>query len=140
MGKLAMPDAILKGTGALGPGERARIRRHPGAGGDLLRRAGLADDLVAAAAAHHERFDGAGYPAGLAGSAIPAIARVVAVADAIDAIVSRRSYKEARPAEAARSALVAERGRQFDPAVVDYALARWAELAALLARDRAPGP
>lgn len=132
LGKLALPDAVLRGTGPLAPVDRLRVRRHPAAGGELVRRAGLPPELVAAAAEHHERIDGKGYPRGLAGEAIAPLARVVSVADAIDAIVSRRSYKEARPAGAARGILVAERGKQFDARVVDYALAHWPALAALV--------
>ena len=78
---------------------------------------------------HHERWDGLGYPDGLAGEAIPLSARVMAVADVFDALISRRVYKEALDFERARASIAAECGRQFDPDVCDAFLAGFAEFA-----------
>ncbi|WP_275428087.1 HD-GYP domain-containing protein, partial [Stenotrophomonas maltophilia] len=74
---------------------------------------------------HHERWDGGGYPGGLAGEAIPLPGRIVAVADVFDALVSERPYKRAWPLEKAREHLIAQKGSHFDPACVDAFLSRW---------------
>lgn len=122
LGKLAMPDRILRGTGRLSDADYAVVKLHPLRGRALAARAGLAGPLVDGVAGHHERWDGRGYPRGLAGEAIPAVARVVAVADALDAITSGRPYQPARPFEVGMDILVREAGAQFDPVVVDRAV------------------
>ncbi len=101
---------------------------------------GLAPPRVAAtiAAGHHERWDGAGFPRGLAGAAIPLAARIVAVADVFTALTSPCGYRPGRSLEEGRRHLLAQRGRQFDPDCVDAMLARWPEAAAI-ARDAPAG-
>jgi putative two-component system response regulator len=83
---------------------------------------------------HHERWDGSGYPDGLAGDAIPISARLMALADVFDALVFRRVYKPALPFEQARETIAAGRGGQFDPDVVDAFLARYGEFVAIAER------
>jgi len=83
---------------------------------------------------HHEKFDGTGYPRGLAGEHIPLIGRIVAVADVFDALTSTRPYKRAWTLEDARGFLEQGRGTHFDPACVDVFLAQWAEVLAIRAR------
>ncbi len=89
------------------------------------------------AAGHHERWDGAGYPNGLSADEIPVAARVVAVADVLDALTTRRPYKEPMPLEVARNYLVENKGRQFDPASVEAFLSRWDEVVEIAAGQRA---
>jgi len=121
MGKIAIPDAVLMKPGKLDEDEMAVMRRHPRIGYELL--AGSRNRLIQAGALialrHHERYDGSGYPDGLAGEAIPLEARVVAVADVFDALISPRPYKKAWTIDAALAFLYAQRGRLFDPQCVD---------------------
>ncbi len=119
VGKLSVPAEILNKKGKPDDGEWAILRNHPTSGAELL--GSLADwlgDWVLAASEHHERWDGAGYPNGLAGEEISLAGRIVAVADAYDVITSKRSYKAGLSPEAARRELVRCSGDQFDPAVV----------------------
>lgn len=121
MGKIAIPDAVLNKPGPLTDEETAMMRQHPRIGHQLL--SGSNNRFIQASALvalrHHERFDGSGYPDGLKGEAIPLEARIVAVADVFDALISRRPYKEAWSTEAALGYLYAQRGRLFDPDCVD---------------------
>ncbi|MGI9598673.1 MAG: HD-GYP domain-containing protein, partial [Acidimicrobiales bacterium] len=119
IGKISVPSEVLNKEAALTDEEWALLRAHPEAGGQLL--TPLADWLGEwglAAAQHHERWDGGGYPHGLAGTEISLAGRITAVADAYDVITSKRSYKEPMSVEAARRELVDCAGTQFDPAVV----------------------
>lgn len=120
VGKIGIPDAILKKPGKLDATELAVMRQHTTIGAELL--SGGASDLIRMAAAiahcHHERWDGAGYPQGLAGAAIPLPARIIAIADVLDALCSQRTYKPAWPAETARAEILRSSGTQFDPACV----------------------
>ncbi|MBP1206282.1 putative two-component system response regulator [Duganella sp. 1411] len=133
IGKLGVPEAILQKPGPLDERERAAMREHAGIGADIL--AGSDSPLLQAgaviAASHHERWDGGGYPLGLAGAAIPLLGRIVAVADVFDALTSRRAYKQAWDADAARAAMREESGRHFDPACVDALFRDGAALAAI---------
>jgi HD-GYP domain-containing protein (c-di-GMP phosphodiesterase class II) len=118
----ALFDIIHDAT-TLSPAERRAIATHPQKGADVL--APLTPfypDLAFGVLAHHERWDGRGYPRGLRGTAIPLAARVVAIADTFDAITHRRRYRRGQRPAAAVDALVAGRGTQFDPALVDLAL------------------
>lgn len=127
IGKVGLGDAILHKPGGLSEAERVDMQRHPTIGAEVLRQCeAQMNDLgysifrvaIEIAEAHHERFDGAGYPRGLAGLAIPLAARIVSVADVFDALTSKRAYKEAWPVEQALAMLEAEAGAQFDPDVV----------------------
>jgi HD-GYP domain-containing protein (c-di-GMP phosphodiesterase class II) len=119
LGKIGIRDAVLLKPGALTPDEMEEMRYHVMLGERLVSRipylAGLARDVVAA---HHERWDGHGYPRGLAGEQIPLPARVFAVADAFDAMTNDRPYRAALSVEHAICEIEAEAGRQFDPVVV----------------------
>jgi len=86
---------------------------------DIVARSGWLDDATPVVAGHHEKFDGSGYPAGVAGDTIPIGARVFAVVDVFDALTSRRPYKDAMPVEKAIAILEDGRGRHFDPAILD---------------------
>jgi putative nucleotidyltransferase with HDIG domain len=118
-GKMAIPDSILKKPGPLAPKEWDVIRRHPALGYGLVRDVKLVREVGNIILCHHERYDGAGYPKGLKGEAIPFEARIFAVADTIDAVTSHRPYRAPRDFRAARRELETNAGGQFDPAVVD---------------------
>jgi HD superfamily phosphohydrolase YqeK len=119
VGKLGVPTSVLQKNGALTDEEYAAIQLHPMRGLDIVREIGFLDEALAGIMHHHERIDGRGYPMGLAGDEIPEFARVLAVADAFDAMTSNRSYRGARPVSEAISELRKWAGRQFDPAFVD---------------------
>jgi diguanylate cyclase (GGDEF)-like protein len=118
IGKVGIPDAILEKPGMLDPQEWELIRHHTLLGERILSAAPALRPVARIVRASHERWDGAGYPDGLAGQEIPLAARIVAVCDAYDAIISDRCYRPARPDVAARAELMREAGRQFDPVVV----------------------
>jgi diguanylate cyclase (GGDEF)-like protein len=121
IGKLGIPDAILQKPGALDDTEWQEIRRHPEIGARILEHANLGD-IALWVRAHHERIDGRGYPAGLAGAAIPAEARVLAVADAYEAMTADRPYRRAIGPGAAEAELRRAAGTQFDSDIVDALL------------------
>ena len=113
VGKLHTPREILNKPGRLTDEEFAVIRRHPGDGADMSTSVG--DPVITAMIRHHhERLDGAGYPAGLAGEAIPLGARIIAVADTFDAMTSNRAYRRASSHKRALDVLRAEAGKQLD--------------------------
>ncbi|MFC7219778.1 HD-GYP domain-containing protein [Streptomyces polyrhachis] len=118
VGKLGVPTRILRKDGPLTDEERRVIQLHPEYGHEMVRGIGFLEDARSAILHHHERLDGRGYPYGLAGEDIPEFARVVAVADAFDAMTSTRSYRRARAVPAALAELEACAGRQFDPRMV----------------------
>ena len=125
IGKVGIEDSILLKPGSLTPEERSRMQRHAALGGECIRkieqRLGESNFLQMAreiAYFHHERWDGKGYPAGIAGEDIPLAARIVAVADVYDALSVRRVYKEAFPHERCVEIIRAEAGKQFDPEIV----------------------
>ncbi len=126
VGKISTPDHILLKNGPLKYDERDIMQRHTVDGARLLRQAkltmGESEYLelgVEIALTHHERYDGRGYPNGMAGDAIPIGGRICAVADVFDALTSRRPYKTPWPSERARALIIEQRGAQFDPDVVD---------------------
>lgn len=125
VGKLAVAESVLRKPGRLTAAELAHMRTHPAAGARLLRTIEELQPALPYVLFHHERWDGGGYPHGLAGEAIPVEGRLLAVADAFDAMTSMRSY---RPPLSVHSALV-EVGRcagsQFDPLVAQTFLAAW---------------
>lgn len=123
VGKLGVPTRLLRKDGPLTPEERRVIELHPEYGHEVVRGISFLGEARAAILHHHERLDGSGYPYGLAGGQIPECARVVAVADAFDAMTSTRSYRRARPVATALEELERCAGAQFDPRMV-AALAR----------------
>ncbi|MGY2048989.1 HD-GYP domain-containing protein [Methylobacterium sp. JK268] len=139
VGKIAIPDAILLKPGPLDPEERHEMEQHALRGQRMLETSSSEVVRLAAeiAGSHHERWDGTGYPHGLAGEAIPLAGRIVAVADVFDALTSERPYKAAWTLEAARDHVVAQAGTHFDPAVVSAFLACWDDVAALAGPDAA---
>src|SRR5690606_11477703 len=125
IGKVGIPDSVLLKPGRLNNNEFEIMKNHTLIGAGTLDAAArqfpavnflhMARDI---ALTHHERFDGSGYPRGLQGDSIPLSGRIVALADVYDALTSKRVYKSAMTHEVARSMIVADAGRHFDPAVV----------------------
>jgi putative nucleotidyltransferase with HDIG domain len=118
VGKVAVPDAILFKPGPLTPEERALMVKHPQIGSEILRHIDFLDEAKVVVRHHHERWDGDGYPDGLAGEDIPLQARVFAVADALDALTTDRPYRAACGWAEARQVIRTASGSQFDPAMV----------------------
>jgi polar amino acid transport system substrate-binding protein len=121
VGKVAVPMPILAKRGPLDDVEYDQVKRHPAASGALVVRADLGH-LAGLLRHHHERWDGRGYPDGLAGSAIPLVSRVLAIADAYDAMLADRPYRLALDAFEARHELELGAGSQFDPGLVEVFL------------------
>lgn len=139
VGKIGVPDAILKKPGRLDENEMKVMRTHTTIGAEILAKAD--SDLVQMAAAiansHHERWDGTGYPNRLGGNDIPLSARITAVADVFDALCSERCYKRAWTPEEARAEILLGAGTQFDPACVAAFERSWDKIAALSADEHA---
>jgi putative nucleotidyltransferase with HDIG domain len=135
IGEIRTPEAILEKAGPLTDEERQRVEQHPADGVEILEAVPLLRPALDVVGAHHERWDGAGYPGGLREDAIPVTARIFAVADALDAITHARPHRAAGSLAAALEAVREGAGKQFDPRVVEAALAipaaRWASLLGL---------
>lgn len=118
-GKVEIDDRILKKAAPLDECEWPIMRTHPEVGLQPLSAVPGCEDIVSAMRFHHERWDGAGYPIGLSGESIPLIARIVAVADCYDAMISSRPYKRGLPADFAAEEIHRNSGKQFCPSVSD---------------------
>jgi len=119
IGKIGLPDAVLLKEGALTEAEWELVRRHPVMSVRIMESMEFLDQEIPAVRYHHERFDGSGYPEGLSGSAIPLPSRVLAVADAFDAMTSSRTFRGGMPVAQALDELRSGSGTQFDPAAVE---------------------
>ena len=122
IGKIGVPIDIINKTSRLTDEEYELVKAHTTAGASILKTVSEFPALSVGARSHHERYDGRGYPDGLKGEDIPRMARIIAVADAYDAMTSRRSYRDALPQDVARSEIVKGRGTQFDPQFADIML------------------
>jgi putative nucleotidyltransferase with HDIG domain len=119
IGKVAVPDAILYKPGKLTDKERALMAQHPVIGAEIVSGIEFLGEAPKIIRSHHERWDGSGYPDGLAAEEIPLSARVFAVADVLDALTTDRPYRPASPLAVAREMIVAGSGTQFDPQVIE---------------------
>ena len=119
VGKIVMPDEALKSSGRLDAIGRAMVESHPRDGANILGKVGEFKELAKLVLYHHERYDGEGYPVGLAGEEIPFISRIIFVAESYSAMVSDQPYRPRLSPRAAQAELVANKGTQFDPAVVE---------------------
>ncbi len=142
VGKIGIPDAILKKPGSYTADEREQMNRHAAMGADILGRSRVPLFQLAAEVAltHHERWDGGGYPRGLAGEAIPPSGRIVAVADYFDALTMDRCYRKAFSDDVAVAMLLEQRGVAFDPRVVDAFVCNLAAMTELRERINANPP
>ncbi len=127
VGKIGVPDAVINKTGKLNDEEYGIIKKHPEMGDRILNRIREMPKLSIGARWHHERYDGRGYPDGLSGKDILEEARIIAVADAYDAMTSRRSYRDILPQDIVREEIERGKGSQFDPAFADIMLSIMAE-------------
>lgn len=119
VGKIGVPESVLLKPGGLTDAEFEQIKRHPTIGFEILRGVPGVEPMLPAVLHHHERWDGRGYPAGLAGENIPVDARIMAVADTFDAMSSKRSYRDSLPREVVLAELERSRGSQLDAHMVD---------------------
>lgn len=127
IGKISIPDAILTKPGKLTPEEFNTIRSHAQEGYKILKDVKIQDDIADGAHYHHERYDGTGYPEGLIGKDIPLVARIIAVADAFDAMSSTRSYRKKLPLDYIAKEIETYAGTQFDPEVANAFLSLYEE-------------
>jgi len=133
VGKIGVHDSILSKPGPLDAQELMRVREHPQIGVDIVRPLRSTSDIVSTIRHHHEWFDGRGYPGGLSGQEIPVHARIVAVCDAYDSMVSDRPYRVGRSVEETVRILQAGAGKQWDPDLVGLFLEELAKIAGLTA-------
>jgi len=130
IGKIGLPDRILKKPAKLNPEEIAHMRQHPQIGVDILggQTCPLLNMARSIAISHHEKWDGSGYPNGLKGEDIPLHGRIAAIADVFDALTTQRPYKDAWPVEQALNLLKEESGKHFDPKLVELFMASLPEI------------
>ena len=117
IGKIGIPDSILLKTTKLDDDEYSEIKNHPAIGAHIISNATIFKDIIPIVKHHHERYDGKGYPSKLQGEDIPYLARITAVADAFDAMTSKRSYRDSLTLEAVREEIEKNMGTQFDPEI-----------------------
>src|SRR5271163_2265512 len=128
IGKLAIPEHIISKPGRLTPEEFEKMKIHPVVGAEILQRVRFPYPVVPIVRAHHEKWDGSGYPFGLRGAEIPIGARILSAVDYLDALASDRQYRRALPLDEAMTRLAAESGKSFDPQVVDVLQKRYRQL------------
>ena len=131
IGKLAVPEHIISKPGKLTPEEFEKMKIHPVVGAEILERAHFPYPVVPIVRSHHEKWDGTGYPDGLAGEQIPIGARVLAVVDCLDALASDRQYRKAVPLDQAMEMVLRRSGKSFDPKIVAILHRRYRELEAM---------
>lgn len=122
IGKIGVPDAVINKPGRLTDEEYDIIKKHPVMGATILENIKEKRELAIGARSHHEKYGGGGYPDGIKGEEIPEQARIIAVADAYDAMTSYRSYRDPMPQEKVRSEIEKGKGTQFDPQFADIML------------------
>jgi len=132
LGKIGVKDRIMQKPGALEGWEYREIQRHSKIGSGILKDISPLRDVALIVRHHHERFDGAGYPGGLAGEDIPLGSRIIAVADALDAMTSMRPYRRPMSFDQAMAELQKHSGDQFDPDIVSVAVEHQKELSAMV--------
>ncbi len=128
IGKLAVPEHIISKPGRLTPEEFEKMKIHPLVGAEILEEVKFPYPVVPIVRAHHEKWDGTGYPFGLSGEEIPIGARILSVVDCLDALASDRQYRRALPLDQAIEIVSSESGRSFDPVIVDIIRRRYVEL------------
>ena len=136
IGKIGTPDYILRKEGALSSEEWKIVKEHPLQGAEIIgnHQSALLQTARVVALTHHEKFDGTGYPYGIKGFNIPLAGRIVAIADVFDALTSKRPYKEPWSVERAVAYLISEKGKHFDPELVDAFLECMEEITTIMAQ------
>ncbi len=134
IGKLAVPEHIISKPGRLTPEEFEKMKIHPVVGAEILERVRFPYPVVPIVRAHHEKYDGSGYPFGLKGDEIPIGARILSAVDFLDALASDRQYRRALALDEVMDQLKLESGRSFDPQVVDVLRRRYRDLENLVER------
>src|ERR1700757_4851765 len=140
IGKLAIPEHIISKPGRLTPEEFEKMKIHPVVGAEILERVRFPYPVVPIVRAHHERWDGSGYPFGLRGEEIPIGARILSTVDYLDALASDRQYRRALPLEEVMQRLVKESGKSFDPKVVAVLKKRYLDLEKLVDKRSKAAP
>jgi putative nucleotidyltransferase with HDIG domain len=140
IGKLAVPEHIISKPGKLTPEEFEKMKIHPIVGAEILEQVNFPYPVVPIVRAHHEKWDGSGYPNGLTGEAIPIGARILAAVDCLDALASDRQYRKALPLDEAMAKVVLEAGKSFDPRVVEILHRRYIELEKLATEQPVQAP
>jgi putative nucleotidyltransferase with HDIG domain len=140
IGKLAVPEHIISKPGRLTPEEFEKMKIHPIVGAEILERVNFPYPVVPIVRAHHEKWDGTGYPYGLAGESIPVGARILAAVDCFDALASDRQYRKALPLDEAMDKVVGDAGKAFDPRVVEILQRRYLELEKLATEQTPDAP
>lgn len=125
IGKVGISDATLKKCGKLAEAEWSEIRKHPVIGADILSKAGKLENVAEGVLYHHERWNGTGYPEGLIGEDIPLNARMIAICDSIDAMMSKRVYRDAMSEDYCKCELARNKEIMYDPTLVDTCLDNW---------------
>lgn len=125
IGKIGIPDEILNKNGKLSDAEIKQIRKHPEIGFDILKKSKYLAEIAEIVYSHHERWDGKGYPRGLSKNEIPLGARIICIADSIDAMLSDRPYRQKLSMNECKKELINNAGTQFDPELIEILLANW---------------
>lgn len=135
IGKVGVGDSILRKKTRLSEDEWAEIERHPDIGADVLDRSPGLSEVAQGVRHHHERWDGKGYPSGLAGDSIPLPARIIAVCDSIDAMMSDRPYRSALTPEQCKAELQKNSGVMYEPQLIELCLSQWEAITGGLYQD-----
>src|SRR5262250_684415 len=135
IGKLAIPEHIISKPGRLTPEEFEKMKIHPLVGAEILERVRFPYPVVPIVRAHHEKWDGSGYPYGLKGTEIPIGARILSAVDFLDAMASDRQYRRALPMQEVMARLQQESGKSFDPRVVGVLQRRYVAMEALVQKQ-----
>ncbi len=128
IGKIGIPDRVLLKESNLDDEEWEMMKKHPQIGADILSKSPHFLRLAAIIVHHHERWDGNGYPFGAKGDEIPIGARIIAICDSIDAMASKRAYRDALPLSVCKQEIEKNKGIMYDPKIVEIALKNWDEL------------
>ena len=128
IGKVGISDAVLLKPGRLTDEEFDQIKEHPVIGAKILMKSNYMQEFVQIVMHHHERYDGRGYPDGISGIEIPLGSRIIAIADSIDAMTSKRIYRDALPLSVCREEIIKNVGKMYDPAIATIAIENWSEI------------
>jgi HD-GYP domain-containing protein (c-di-GMP phosphodiesterase class II) len=132
IGKIGVPDAVLKKQGKLDDEEWEYMKKHPEFGANILQKSHLLSELSEIVLMHHERYDGKGYPLGKSGEDIPLGARIIAICDSIDAMTSNRCYRKSLGFDVCYEEIEKNLGKMYDPKIGKIVLENWDKIIAVL--------